>query len=231
MSKKRAAGGGRSKLSGTPLSRLNFPCRVASCNASFRSDRLKDHYINCVQFDDEGSPINIETEEFQKLNDKKKEHTRFFARNGYSLQKLPNPGKPIVPENSVLGYFTQEGDRDNDDRDVPAEKRPRLKETDVVFDGISDSDESGKSNGSEDEIARDDEGKESVDNDGKDSVDNNSEGSDDEEFQIRLNALFGQGDNELPTAGSVHAETTEDNSEEIQSQRLSLCDSGDVAQD
>ena len=128
-------------------------------------------------------------------------------------------------------YLTQQRDKDNNDRDVPAEKRPRLKETDVVFDGISDSDESGKSNGSEDEIARDDEGKESVDNDGKDSVDNNSEGSDDEEFQIRLNALFGQGDNELPTAGSGHAETTEDNSEEIQSQSLSLCDSGDVAQD
>ena len=101
MSKKRAAGGGRSKLGGTPLSRLNYLCEVPSCHASFQLDRLRDHYLNCVQFDNEGSPISIETEEFRKLNDKKKDHTRFFAKNGYSLQKLPNPGKPIVPENSV----------------------------------------------------------------------------------------------------------------------------------
>ena len=41
MSQKRAAGAGagRKKLGGTPLSRLEYPCRVPSCGATFQSDQ------------------------------------------------------------------------------------------------------------------------------------------------------------------------------------------------
>ena len=104
MTSRRAAGGGRNKLGGTPLSRLRFECQVPAFKASFRSDTLKTHYINCVQFDAKGLPIDLESVEFERLNEKKKDHTRIFAKNGYCLQKLPSHGKATVTENSVRGY-------------------------------------------------------------------------------------------------------------------------------
>ena len=74
---------------------------------------MKTHYINCVQFDAKGLPIDLESVEFERLNEKKKDHTRFFAKNGYCLQKLPSHGKATVRENSVRGYFTRIGEAGN----------------------------------------------------------------------------------------------------------------------
>ena len=109
MSNRRAAGGERNKLGGTALSRLRFECQVPTCKASLQSETLKTHYSNCVQFDAKGLPIDLESVEFERLNEKKKDHTRFFAQNGYCLQKLPSHGKATVTENSVRGYFTRIG--------------------------------------------------------------------------------------------------------------------------
>ena len=132
MTSRRAAGGGRNKLGGTALSRLRFECQVPTCKASFRSDNLKTHYINCVQFDAKGLPIDLESVEFERLNEKKKDHTRFFAKNGYCLQKLPSHGKATVTENSVRGYFTRIGEAGNstskDSCEGPSNKKPRLDE-------------------------------------------------------------------------------------------------------
>ena len=97
---------GRKTLGGTALSRLKYPCLVPSCESTFRSDVLKTHYLNSVNFDKDGFPIDPESSEFGKLNQKYKDHTRFFFNNGYSLQKLPNPGKPVGAKNSVLKYFS-----------------------------------------------------------------------------------------------------------------------------
>ena len=97
---------GRNKLGGTALSRLKYPCLVPSCENTFRSDVLKTHYLNSVNFDKDGFPLDPESSEFGKLNQKSKDHTRFFFNNGYSLQKLPNPGKPVGEKNSVLKYFS-----------------------------------------------------------------------------------------------------------------------------
>ena len=72
MSNRRTAGGWRNKLGGTALSRLRFECQVPTCKASSRSDTLKTHYINCVQFDAKGLPIDLESVEFERLNEKKK---------------------------------------------------------------------------------------------------------------------------------------------------------------
>ena len=53
--------------------------------------------------------MDFESVKFERLNDKK-DHTRFFAKNGYCLQKLPSHGKATVTENSVRGYFTRIGE-------------------------------------------------------------------------------------------------------------------------
>ena len=93
------------------------------------------------------------------------------------------------------------------------------KETDVAFDGNTGCDESDKANESEDEIARY--------NEGKDSEDNNSQPSL-EEFLTRM--MRDLRESELSPSRSGHAETTEGNSEQIGSQSLGACDSGDVVQ-
>ena len=162
MSKKRASGAGRSKLGGVPLSRLQYPCRVTSCDESFRSDALKTHYINQVKFNTEGSPLDSDSEEFQKLSKKIQDHTRFFSENGYSLKNLPTTGKPVGVKNSVVGYFPPVGDQSNkvpgDDMDKLNEKRPRLdsENTDRTS-GLMEGGDVMDSNTSVEKAAQDDE--------------------------------------------------------------------------
>ena len=121
---KRAAGGGRSKLGGNSLSRLKFPCTVPTCDCTFRSDKIRAHYLSCVKFDDFGLPLDPDSTEFDTLNLKMKEHTRYFASNSFSLKNMPPPGKPVPAESSVRNYFL----KSNNDHDLSGtESEPMIK--------------------------------------------------------------------------------------------------------
>ena len=166
MSNKRASGAGRNKLGGTPLSRLKYPCRVTSCDESLRSDALKTHYINQVKFDEEGFPLDSDTEEFRKLSKKFQDHTRFFSENGYSLNNLPKTGKPVGVKNSVCRYFTPDSeqidkvpDDDDDDMDELGDKRPRLdsENTDGTSGLVESSDVMDSNSGVERSVDQDEE--------------------------------------------------------------------------
>ena len=127
---------GRKTLGGTALSRLKYPCLVPSCENTFRSDVLKTHYLNSVHFDKDGFPLDPEFIEFGKLNQKSKDHNRFFFNNGYSIQKLPNPGKPVGEKNSGLKYFSpgnvQSAEKAEEDINEPCEKRQRCGSEDTA---------------------------------------------------------------------------------------------------
>ena len=92
---------------------------------------MKTHY-----FDKDGFPLDPESIEFGKLNQKSKDHTRYFFNNGYSIQKLPNPGKPVGEKNSVLKYFSpgnvQSAEKAEEDINEPCEKRQRCGSEDTA---------------------------------------------------------------------------------------------------
>ena len=143
MSTKRAAGGGRSKLGGTALSRLRFSCQASPCNDSFRSDNLKIHYLNTVKFDSKGVPLHPNSDAFKQLKDKHKVHTLFFHDNGYSLSKLPPLGRPIIVEASVFNYFSRNEGESSTKKSRNDESEKEIEDSDNVLSLIDNTTEDG----------------------------------------------------------------------------------------
>ena len=143
MSTKRAAGGGRSKLGGTALSRLRFSCQASPCNDSFRSDNLKIHYLNTVKFDSKGVPLHPNSDAFKQLKDKLKVHTLFFHDNGYSLSKLPPLGRPIIVEASVFNYFSRNEGESSTKKSRNDESEKEIEDSDNVLSLIDNTTEDG----------------------------------------------------------------------------------------
>ena len=100
-------------------------CRtVPTCDYTFRSDKIRAHYLSYVKFDDFGLPLDPDSTEFDTLNLKMKEHTRYFASNSFSLKNMPPPGKPVPAESSVRNYFLNS----NNDHDIGGtESEPMIK--------------------------------------------------------------------------------------------------------
>ena len=145
---KRVGGAGRSKLGGTSLSRLKFPCQVPSCDGSFRSDLLKNHYLWSVISGDDGRPVNPSSEKFAKLSEKQQKHTKFFFENNFTETKLPPVKKPthsVVFEN----FFIPKPNPRNKESSEPPAKKPRTDKDDEPVDTASESSFGDKSGGEE----------------------------------------------------------------------------------
>ena len=91
---KRSAGAGRNKLWGKSLSRQKYPC--IHCKETFRSDALKQHYLNNVGYDGDGNPFHPGSSQFD---------TKFFHENKFTDINLPR--LPIAPKGttSVIKFF------------------------------------------------------------------------------------------------------------------------------
>ena len=121
---KRVGGAGRSKLGGTSFSRLKFPCQVPSCDGSLRSDLHKSHYLSLVLFDDDGLPVNPNSEKFSKLNEKKQKHTKFFYENNFTDTKLPTVKKPTHA--AVFNNFFKPKPKEDIESTEPPSKKPKI---------------------------------------------------------------------------------------------------------
>ena len=86
--KGRAPGGGRKKsnVTGGP-SRGNYDCPI--CKKSFRSDKLREHYLNQVIWDKDGYPVPTYSDQYRGATPAKKLHTEYFHKHAYTKTKHP----------------------------------------------------------------------------------------------------------------------------------------------
>lgn len=86
---------GKSVFNTAPV-KLKYLCEVETCKARpMRGDKLKDHYLAHVKFNENGLPLDDTSKNFHSLSEQQKLHTSFFRRKGYSLQKMPKYKTPV----------------------------------------------------------------------------------------------------------------------------------------
>ena len=75
------------------------------CSLVRRGDKIKDHQVHTVLFDDEGNPADDSHPRYKSLSQEEKLHTDFFRSNGYDRINLPRNKTVHNPTPGDIGSF------------------------------------------------------------------------------------------------------------------------------